>query len=347
MKHTKILAISLLIIAMAFMLQGCGKKEVEQQPTVTEPVVETPVQKEETPAPAPEKEETKQFITVRPLIAMLDNHWDAQPQSGISDAKIMYEVYAEGSITRYMAVFEQTDKRIGPVRSARPYFVELTGDYGAYYAHCGGSQEAYDMIALEDVYDLEAMRATVKNFWRDNSRSAPHNLYTDYEHALKELRESNLPEYDGRNSLVYSPDFKVYENGTDSTEMTINYRNKGKVDPGQKVTYMYDESLKTYQRYVNGKPFADKEVEGQLNYQNVIIQVASMKKAPNGVHEIIDVIGSGEGLYFTGGKYVKITWEKKSFAESTVFMVDGEKLVLNDGKLFIQVVPSLDKVSIK
>ena len=51
---------------------------------------------------------------------MIENSPDARPQSGLNDAGVIYEAIAEGGITRFMAIFQESKPNyIGPVRSVR------------------------------------------------------------------------------------------------------------------------------------------------------------------------------------------------------------------------------------
>src|SRR5699024_820043 len=51
---------------------------------------------------------------------MVNNHPKARPQSGLSKADIVFEVLAEGKITRFLALFQsEKPDMVGPVRSAR------------------------------------------------------------------------------------------------------------------------------------------------------------------------------------------------------------------------------------
>src|SRR3989344_6912600 len=80
--------------------------------------------------------------TLRPLAVMVENHPDARPQSGLSEADIVYETLAEGGITRFLVLFQsRAANEIGSVRSARDYFAEIANEWGALYAHVGGSNE--------------------------------------------------------------------------------------------------------------------------------------------------------------------------------------------------------------
>ena len=61
------------------------------------------------------------------------------PQSGISQADIIYEAVTEGGVTRLMALYSNLSKvpYVGPVRSARTQFVEMMLPLNAVYVHIG------------------------------------------------------------------------------------------------------------------------------------------------------------------------------------------------------------------
>src|SRR3990170_2659957 len=51
------------------------------------------------------KQEEDIWNSRRPITAIIENHADARPESGLSRADVVYEAVAEGGITRFMAVF--------------------------------------------------------------------------------------------------------------------------------------------------------------------------------------------------------------------------------------------------
>jgi Protein of unknown function (DUF3048) N-terminal domain/Protein of unknown function (DUF3048) C-terminal domain len=128
---------------------------------------------------------------------MIDNYpYDARPQSGLRDADIVYEVEAEGGITRYMALFlEKTPAKIGPVRSARLYFVDLARPYNPLYAHAGENDNVWgplrDLRADDGFADMDQIVGTPEAFWRDTSRDMPHNLYTSIAKMRSTAKEYN------------------------------------------------------------------------------------------------------------------------------------------------------------
>ena len=80
---------------------------------------------------------------------MIDNHPEARPQSGLDQAFLVIEAPVEGGISRLLAFFsaEQVLEEIGPVRSARPYFLDWNNELDALYVHVGGSDAALDYIS--------------------------------------------------------------------------------------------------------------------------------------------------------------------------------------------------------
>ena len=120
-------------------------------------------------------------------MAMLDNHPDAYPQTGLDEAAVVFEALAEYGVTRYMAVyapeFAPIQGNIGPVRSARIYFVQWAMGFRAIYAHAGGSPAGLERLAADNntlVIDIDFVALEDKGFFdfsrRDNNRRAPHNL---------------------------------------------------------------------------------------------------------------------------------------------------------------------------
>ena len=86
--------------------------------------------------------------TLRPVVVMLNNVKKAQPQHGVTDADILFEMPSEGGSTRCMGVFSDiTDiPRVGSIRSARLYFVQVMQGFNGLYVHAGGSAEATDYM---------------------------------------------------------------------------------------------------------------------------------------------------------------------------------------------------------
>ncbi|MFW5888424.1 MAG: DUF3048 domain-containing protein, partial [Patescibacteria group bacterium] len=114
-----------------------------------------------------------------PVAIMIDNHKNARPAYGIDKADIVFEAEVEGSITRYLAIFNDYKEveKIGPVRSARPYFINWASGVSALFVHCGGSPQALATIARSGIKNLDEFYKTSR-FWRDKTLPRPHNIFT-------------------------------------------------------------------------------------------------------------------------------------------------------------------------
>ena len=80
----------------------------------------------------------------RPLAVMIENHPEARPQSGLSEADVVFEAIAEGGVTRFMGMFycevQRFDTTLAPIRSARSYFVDWASGFNRpLYVHVGGA----------------------------------------------------------------------------------------------------------------------------------------------------------------------------------------------------------------
>nr|MCU0495649.1 DUF3048 domain-containing protein [Chloroflexaceae bacterium] len=168
-------------------------------PPMATPVPPTAMPMAATPTAAPltaERGITRGIVGQRLVAVMIDNHPDARPQSGMNAAALVFEALAEGGVTRYMAVYEPkanaSISEIGPVRSARSYFVEWAKGLNAVYTHAGGSPEGLLLAeTATEIANLDALRDGAEGlyFWRSTTRFAPHNLYTSTELLRKYVIE--------------------------------------------------------------------------------------------------------------------------------------------------------------
>lgn len=187
----RILAL-LLAAAMTLSLEGCGKQE-ESKP-VLEPV---PIEAPE-PQPEPEPEPyipsgtnpltglpmEEELENNRPVAVMFNNLKAAQPQLGVSRADIIYEVPAEGGITRMLGIYQSLEEvgNLGSIRSTRAYYLELALGHDALLVHAGGSPEAYSDIPAWGVDNMDGVNggSDAKIFWRDPDRRKT----AGYEHSM-------------------------------------------------------------------------------------------------------------------------------------------------------------------
>lgn len=348
MNSKKRLSILLIICLIAAMLSGCGKKtevaniEPEVTPTPTVQPSPTPEPPKGLPCPLTgELVENEADLKLRPIAVMIDNEYNARPQSGLLEAEIIYEIPVEGNITRYMAIYHHnhTDK-IGPVRSARPYFIDKALEFNAVYVHCGGSPQALQDLNTLKVNTLNDLKGS-PCFWRSKDRKMPHNLYTSTK-LMREVIESNkfnnktAPEYFKFNEEFLSPD------GKSTRGISFNY------SKNYLVGYEYDEKDKLYYRTINGARLKDKESGKDIAAVNIIIEKTTAKVLDKVGRLEVANIGKNRGYYLTGGKLIEIEWSKSGRSSKTVYKdLKGNEILMNKGVTWIQVVPDYVRIDIK
>lgn len=274
-----------------------------------------------------------------PFMVMIENSVYARPQSGLSYADIVYETSAEGGIPRFMAVFSTNKpEKIGPVRSVRPYFLDLSYERQLPFAHCGGSQESLETISNNSTIMSINEIYNGKYFWRDNSRKAPHNLYTSSENIEKYILDNNF-NYTPSTFLNFSKSFYDNENFKPANDIHVNVN--------RLYTTRYEYNNDKYYKYMDGSLATDALTNSPLEFENVVIQKTNISLQSDGSHLDIDLIGEGSGYVFSNGKYIEITWEKNSKNDQTKLYDKNHNLVpLSPGNTLWSIVDNSSAIKI-
>ena len=291
----------------------------------------------------------------RPVAIMINNiEYAFERQYGVSKADIVYEALAEGGITRMMAIYQDVSKvkRIGSVRSARHYYVQFAYEWDAIFCHFGQTKYAIakmEQLNTQNLSGLSAIGPVV--YARDNSISAPHNVFTNgkkIKKGAKKLKYS-LKKRKGKQA----EHFDFYEKSTDldskkkAKNITLPYSYYST------VKMKYNAKKKRYMKFEYGKKHMDRAYKKQLSFKNVIVQFVKEKNKDHNGYQTMDISNNtGKGYYFTNGKYIPITWERKSTGKSVkmvYYTKDGSTLTINPGKTYIGVYPKNRKklISIK
>jgi hypothetical protein len=286
----------------------------------------------------------------QPIAVMIDDHFDARPQSGFNAASVVWHAPAEAGIPRYMLIFqEKIPKSVGPVRSARQYYVEWAAEWNALYVHSGGSPDAIATLRAKGqgqwVYDADEFRWGGRYLWRATDRFAPHNVYTDGKH-LRALAE-HLGAVDEPLDPVWS-----FAAGVEPAERpsggTIRV-----VYPYETIVYRYDEATNRYLRSLcpgvctvkrTTTPHLDRADGEVIAPRNVVIlrmPFAPLNDGhPNKYRLEARNVGTGEAWISSNGVTVKGTWSKASSkAPTLLFGPNGAPMTLAAGQTFVQVIP--------
>ncbi len=287
--------------------------------------------------------QVKPELAKRPVTAiMIENSLDARPQSGLQDAGVVFEAIAEGGITRFAALFqESTPQYIGPVRSVRPYYLDWVKPFEASVAHVGGSPTALEQVR-NGMRDIDQF-FNASYYWRVSSRYAPHNMYTSFAkldaiNKSKGYKSSSFTSWPRKNEAKLEiPTAKAI-----SLSISGYYFDVG---------YSYDPTTNSYYRseghaaHTNIVDAAGKRVV-RLHPKVVVAIVTSFGLASDGHHSKYGTIGKGTAYVFQDGGVTKAIWRKNSVNSQISFSdANGEPIAFNPGQTWLTAVTSSSAVT--
>ena len=310
-------------------------------PTPDIPPTETPAPTD-TPSPTPEPVDPitglpadPAILTRVPLTIMVDNHPDAAPQTGLNGASMVIEALAEGGITRFEAVFtSQSPGTVGPVRSARPYFVEWARPFHAMIVHCGGSWEALDLIKEWGMLtNVDCFDGNMP-FWRSSDRVLPHNLYTSTDSLWKLAERKGLAAPDTIPRLPHTAevpwDARPAGGSVSFTFSTLSPSN---------VEWIYDRDTNSYRRKQWGYWHRDYESGEIVTAKNVAIIFTNVFDLEDDYEGRLgtDTIGYNTALIASNGRFEWGYWTRETIDSPLIFL-DGKEQPLRfaPGNLWVE-----------
>lgn len=269
---------------------------------------------------------------------MIENSVQARPQSGLSQAGVVFEAIAEGGITRFLALFQDTaPDNVGPIRSARPYYEQWALGFDAGYAHVGGSPEALQAIKDWGVRDLDQFYNS-GSYHRISSRAAPHNVYTAVAtlQQLEAAKGYTSSKFTGFARKVESPAKQV-------TAKSINVNISG---PTYNTHYDYDAPSNSYKRSEGGAAHIDANTNTQISPKVVVALVMPYSLEADGYHSSYNTIGSGQVYVFQDGAVTVGQWKKTAMNSQFTFTDGaGKPIKLNAGQTWLTAVGAASNVT--
>ncbi len=284
--------------------------------------------------------EIKNEPPVPPLGVMIENELLARPfQKGLSQAQVVYEAPTEAGITRFLAIFVpgKVPEKLGPIRSARSYFLDWMHEWKGIYVHVGGHDDVLRRLVREDIFNADQF--TFEDyFWRENvgKTSLEHTMFTSREVMEKLVADKGW--------VWEKP---AHLNGT--AQPLVNFDSypaamKISIDfgfPTYRVGYDYDPATQRYLRTQAKKPHVDQVNGEQIAPRIVVIQ--RVKSWSNGDAKLtisMKTIGEGSATIFQQGRAIKGTWKKESLEAPTKFFDEnGREVFLNSTPVWIEILP--------
>lgn len=305
----------------------------------------------------------------RPLTVMIENHEDSRPQSGLLSADVIYEAVAEGGITRFLTIYYCQDANpIGPVRSARTYFIDFASEYGEspLYAHVGGANTPGPADALSQLTDYEWTGYNDLNqfsigfptFWRDYDRlghttDTEHTMYSTttklWDFARKSRGLSNVDKTDtswDKKFVKYS-----FQDSQPSLGAQTIHLEFWKSHSNYFIDWAYDRETNSYKRNNGGKPYIDNNTKKQLTTKNIVVLFMKESNAfdgyENNVHLLYKTKGTGKARVFMDGKDIAATWRKDSrTARTLIFDNSGTPVKFARGTIWFEILPTTGIVEV-
>lgn len=364
----KIKRVFLSLMMATMLLAGCNKQQSNPvgEPEIQKPTPAQTVTQEATtevptepPTKAPSVVEgmerspltglwvTPEAAGRRPFAVMINNVKEAIPQSGIARTEVLYETYVEGNITRLLMVTQDYDglEKIGPIRSCREFYIFFAKEYEAAYVHFGRSILAIEQLAKPESNSMDGNYNEYATF-RSTDRVAPHNAYSTTAGILGGMAKKGI-------SVELPKDFTqpLKFNVFDDEEINIEGgRACTTFKPGfsyNKPELVYNEEDGLYYRYQFGEKHVDMETGEQLTFKNILVKYVDSHLFDN-YTPVLNLEGSGSGLFITNGQAIDVTWKKDDkLGATTYYYPNGEEIVLNQGRVMVCVIHNTDRDSVE
>jgi len=296
------------------------------------------------------------LVGQRPIGVMFNNIYDALPQIGLSNCDIIYEVLAEGGITRLEGIiFDYASLgNLGSIRSSRPYFVNIARAYDAIYVHAGGSEAAYSLMASIKNDHFDGVRGNFSIgsgnlFWRDRDRlnkgyNLEHTMFTrgsDVAVAVQQRKVRSSLNDPSFTAFCFDPAFESIGSGKSATFISVPH------STSYVSEFRYDSATDTYKHSHYKTAHIDGANGEQITSKNVFVLFTAQKVTDSYGRRAVTLTGEGSGYYFNGGEYVEIIWKRVNDDSSfKYYNTDGTELKVEQGKSYISLVDNKTKASV-
>lgn len=327
----------------ATIVAGCSDKE-----QVEEPIVELEegqgeeniavVEADELPFVTPfTGERVAEETSMRPILVTINNQPQARPQSGLAQADVVYEMLAEGDVTRLLALYQsEIPETLGPIRSARSYFIDIAKGLDAFYIAHGYSPEAKTMLDHHVVDHMNGMQYDGKYFKRSAERKAPHNSYISGENVLagaEKVGASLL--YQKKVSYPFYDDEDSVKIGLQANEVAIKYSNSGTFNSN----YIYNAQTNRYTRFSANVQTEDYVTKQPIALANILFFEMPHRVIDSEGRRDITITDGGNAYVFQAGTMREVQWKNTDGLLMAV-EEDGSEVKLVPGKTWIHFVPT-------
>jgi hypothetical protein len=340
-----ILVLSLSLCAAAIILHGCNSSAFNENESSSETEITTTKPPEILNPLTGLPGYSADLLENRPVMIMINNIKACRPQWGLTTPDIVFETVTEGGITRMLWMYADKSlipEKVGSVRSARHYYIQIARGFDAIFVHWGGSTYAYNEIRKGIIDNIDGM-SSGKYFDRDYSRGASieHTGFTTGSKIISAVSDKNYRtqiKEDYKNPFKFAKEKRSLAGGVCQT---INFSFSNNFS----YSYKYNALDGLYYSYLNGDAFVDSK-DNQQSFTTAVIIYANISSLNDAKARVTLDFSGGKGVYVTNGTYENITWKKgDDLSKLSFYSADGAELLLNPGRSYIGIVPT-DKESL-
>lgn len=333
MKKSLAILLSFVIILSVFV--ACSKQV--EEPTTTTTTTETTTEPPKYCNPFTGEEGfDKAVLGVRPVAIVVENLSPARPQWGIKTPDIICEGEVEGGISRMLWLYADINdvpEKVGPIRSARPSYVQFSTYFDAVFIHWGGSHSksgytgGYETIKKLGVDDIDGMNGGAL-FGRDKTRSvsSEHRGILNGKKIKDKIKDKGY-----RTKLAdKTTEFTFNEDIKDAGETVAN-------SVGVKFSNRTDTRKLTYS--TEDHKYHTNDWKTDVAFENLIILMADSKYITvpykgSSTTYLNYSWTSGKGYYISNGKACEISWDT---SDGVLNLKDsaGAPLSINQGNSYI------------
>lgn len=289
-----------------------------------------------------------------------------RPQHGINAADVVFEVEAEGGVTRFAAIFRSNaPERVGSVRSARLFDLQLVEMYAAMLAYSGTSEPIQNLI-LDAEWVFRAfspLKGDNENagFFRDQDLRAAgvpleHTLFLNTRTLFDLATERNVNTGFQARGFAFAdrPD----PNGQPANDMYVEWY--GQAD----ARWQFDPATGSYVRFTDGLPHMDAADDSQLSADNlVVIEVPHVERPdlfpPGATYASLDIVlratpdpetgevawpAQGRAYVLRDGVYYTGFWRRRDGNDGSALQLiygDNTPIMMKPGRTWVTVVRGL------
>ncbi len=276
-------------------------------------------------------------VPQRPALAIkVDNYPTARPQSGLTDADVVFEEPVEGGITRLVAVFQcQSANLVGPIRSARAVDAPILDQLSKpLFVHAGGINPVIGLIERANLINDDVFtHASI--IQHPSGRYAPYDTYTSTAAAWALQANDTTPP-----APLYTYSAMV-PTGTPVGSLHIPFA--GTNDNSWTWSPINGQWLLS----IGGVPANVADGGTRIGVANIVVQTVHVTYGPwlenseGGLEVQSQLIGSGPLAVFRNGEEITGTWQRGPLAANTSLVAaNGSTIALDPGKTWIELVPS-------